>query len=42
MKKAFMEPEIKVTRFEYEEMICSGITVGPSPDVPDTGVDVEW
>lgn len=41
MKKVFMEPELKVTKFAYEEMICSGIQAGPDPEVPDEGVDFE-
>lgn len=44
MKKVFMEPELKVTKFEYEDFICSSgnVDVGTDPDVPDNGVDGDW
>lgn len=42
MKKLFMEPEMKISKFENEDfMRTSGVQVGPDPDVPDTGVDVD-
>lgn len=42
MKKLFMEPEVKITKFEDEDIMCtSGLNPGTDPDVPDTGVDFE-
>lgn len=44
MKKAYQKPNLEVIAFESEDIITtSGVTVDPSPDVPDTGVDFpEW
>lgn len=43
MKKLFMEPEVKITKFEGEDIMCtSGVVIDPNPDVPDTGVEPEW
>lgn len=40
MKKEYQKPTLEVIGFESEDIITtSGITVGPDPDVPDTGVD---
>lgn len=42
MKKLFMEPEVKITKFEDEDLMrTSGITVVPDPGVPDTGDEFE-
>lgn len=42
MKKLFMEPEVKITKFEDEDLMrTSGLNPDPNPDVPDTGVDFE-
>lgn len=38
MKKAFMEPELKVTKFEYEDImveIGSSANVGNEDEFPD-------
>lgn len=48
MKKAYQKPNLEVIAFESEDIITtsgvdSGVTVDPSPDVPDTGVEFpEW
>lgn len=42
MKKLFMEPEVKITKFEDEDLMrTSGPELAPDPDVPDTGVGFE-
>lgn len=38
MKKLFMEPEVKVTKFEYEDIM--GPQQTSTPDVP--GEDIEF
>lgn len=42
MKKVFMEPELKVTKFEYEDIMEGGIGVGGGPSVPDYGEEPDW
>lgn len=39
MKKVFMEPELKVTKFEYEDIMTG---VGGNASVPDTEVEPDW
>ncbi len=42
MKKLFMEPEVKITKFEDEDLMrTSGVIVGGDPDVegPDIGFE---
>lgn len=42
MKKLFMEPEVKITKFEDEDLMrTSGVDIGTDPDVGDTGTDFE-
>lgn len=42
MKKLFMEPEVKITKFEDEDLMrTSGVVVDPGEGVPDNGVDFE-
>lgn len=42
MKEKYEVPVMEVIRFQSEDIITtSGVTVGPDPDVPDTGVDFE-
>lgn len=41
MKKLFMEPEVKITKFEYEDIMFVGQTSGV--DVPEEGEEFpEW
>lgn len=49
MKKVFMEPEVKVTKFEYEDIMNVDITsspevVGPEvdPEKEDLPYRVQW
>lgn len=40
MKELYRTPVLEVIEFDCEDVITtSGVTVGPDPDVPDTGVD---
>lgn len=39
MKKLFMEPEVKITKFEYEDIMDVGQTSGA--DLDDTNTDFE-
>lgn len=42
MKKLFMEPEVKITKFEDEDLMhTSGVIVDPNPDVPGGETDFE-
>lgn len=42
MREQYEVPVLEVIGFESEDVITtSGVTVGPDPDVPDTGVDFE-
>lgn len=42
MKKLFMEPEVKITKFEDEDLMrTSGVIVGPDEGVPDYGEEFE-
>lgn len=38
MKKVFMEPELKVTKFEYED-IMNDVNISGNFDVPNVDVD---
>lgn len=42
MKKLFMEPEVKITKFEDEDLMrTSNIIVTPDEGVPDFGDEFE-
>lgn len=42
MKKLFMEPEVKITKFEDEDLMrTSGVDVGDRPDVEGPEVDFD-
>lgn len=42
MKKLFMEPEVKITKFEDEDLMrTSGVEVGGNPGVEGPEVDFE-
>ena len=42
MKKLFMEPEVKITKFEDGDLVrTSSVTVGPDEGVPDYGEEFE-
>lgn len=42
MKKVFMEPELKVTKFEYENIMDGNIDMTSGVIPPDESVDPGW
>lgn len=42
MKKIYNTPVVEIIEFKAEDIIVTSyVTVGPDPDVPDTGVDFD-